>query len=182
MHNKIKAIRIHLGLTYTQVSSLINISSYKYKRYENGTIELSSDILILLSLMYGVSLDHLIFSKFTVNEILSSPSINCLKKLDLSKRLNSIENNIIAYCSFDCSNINYRVIRNILLEYTNSFCENLYDLRTCRAVEINAIASYLNISKEDYLLYEQSSTLPKPLIIADIASFFRISIDQFFNK
>ena len=91
MHNKIKAIRIHLGLTYTQVSSLINISSYKYKRYENGTIELSSDILILLSLMYGVSLDHLIFSKFTVNEILSSPSINCLKKLDLSKRLNSIE-------------------------------------------------------------------------------------------
>lgn len=182
MHNKIKEIRIHLGLTCTQVSSLINISSYKYKRYENGTIELSSDILILLSLMYDVSLDYLIFSKYTVDDILSLPSINSLNSLDLSTRLNSIENNLFAYCSFDCSNINYRVIKNILINYTNIFSKNIYVLRTSRSVEISAIAAYLNISQEDYLLYEQNSILPKPLIIADIACFFKITIDQVFNK
>ena len=36
MHQKIKGIRTSLGLSEKQVSEIINISCYKYKRFENN--------------------------------------------------------------------------------------------------------------------------------------------------
>ena len=182
MYNKIKDIRTHLELSGTQISSLLNISSYKYKRYENGTIELLSETLILLSLMYDVSLDHLILSKHTIAEIYALPSIIALIELDAAERLPSIENKLCSHCSFKCTAVSYRAIKNILNRYIGTFSKNLYELRTSQTVEISAMAAYLKVSQKDYLSFERGLVLPKPLTLADIASFFSISIEQIFVK
>ncbi len=83
MHSKIKEVRMQLGLSETQVSSLLNISSYKYRRYENGNLVLPVEILVLLSIMYDISIDLLVFDKYSFETILYKESIK--KLLNISQ-------------------------------------------------------------------------------------------------
>ena len=60
---KIKAIRELLGLSETQVSNIIFMNSYKYRKSEINAAYLSMEKLLLLSIAYKIPLDKLILEK-----------------------------------------------------------------------------------------------------------------------
>ena len=71
MNQKIKFLRETLGLTEKEISSFLNISSYKYTSFEKAMTVIPCDILILLSKIYGINIEMLIDSKFDNQDLLS---------------------------------------------------------------------------------------------------------------
>ena len=94
MGNRIKALREGTGLSETQISSLLNISSYKYKRVENGSLNLTVDVLVLLSIMYGVPMSFLTFDRYETDDISLNKFIEKYKNLD-----NTLLNTILGLSS-----------------------------------------------------------------------------------
>ena len=86
MNQKMKFLRETLGLTEKEISSFLNISSYKYTSFEKTAADIPCDILILLSRIYGVNIELLIDSKFNNQDLLSE-----LEKQGLIEEKDAIE-------------------------------------------------------------------------------------------
>ena len=123
MSNRIKALREGTGLSETQISSLLNISSYKYKRVENGSLNLTVDVLVLLSIMYGVPMSFLTFDRCETDDISLNKFIEKYKNLSENDVISILKFRICQYCTFECSSVNYRVTKNILSRTIKSFSE-----------------------------------------------------------
>lgn len=181
MHSKIKEIRMRLGLSEAQVSSLLNISSYKYRRYEDGSLTISVEVLLLLSIMYDVSIDFLVFDKFNVNVILREESVIKLLSVSEKERTAILESNMCKYCTFNCATINYRVVKNILAQFLNKFSKRLYNLRCSKAFEISEISSLLNIDIEHYIDLENGDVWPTIFELIEMVSIFSKPINDIFE-
>ncbi len=125
MNQKIKFLREALGLTEKEISSFLNISSYKYSSFEKAPTDIPCDILILLSRIYAVNIEFLLNSKFDNQDLLSE-----LKKQGLTEeenildrlRQNLLQNN---------TKMTYSSIRNVkngfqqnIINFINNFIEN----------------------------------------------------------
>lgn len=178
MHIKIKEIRMRLGLSETKISSLLNISSYKYRRYEDGSLTLTAEVLVLLSIMYGISIDWFVFDRFSVDLILKEASINEMLQLSEAERISVLEANMCKYCAFKCNVINYRVVKNILSKFLNKFAINLQNLRYSRLLDISEISSSLQSSVDYYVNLESGKTWPSVYDLAELSSFFTKPVNE----
>ena len=181
MHSKIKEIRMRLGLSEAQVSSLLNISSYKYRRYEDGSLTISVEVLVLLSIMYGISIDLLVFDKFNVNVIFKEESIIKLLSVSEKERIVILESNMCKYCTFNCASINYRVVKNILACLLDKFSKNLYNLRSVKSFEVIEISSLLNVDIEHYQGLENGDMWPTVFELREIFYVYSKSINDMFE-
>lgn len=178
MHSKIKEIRMQLGLSEAQVSSLLNISSYKYRRYEDGSLTISVEVLVLLSIMYDISIDLLVFDKFNSDTIFKESTITEVLKLSVKERVAILESNMGKYCTFNCVSINYRVVKNIVSQFLNKFSKNLHNLRCSQSFEISEVSSLLHVDVERYLGLESGSVWPTVYELIETASAFSKSINE----
>jgi len=60
MYQRIKDLREDHDLSQTEVAKKLNVSQSTYSRYENGRLDIPSEILIVLSKLYNVSVDYLL--------------------------------------------------------------------------------------------------------------------------
>lgn len=178
MHSKIKEIRIRLGLSEAQISSLLNISSYKYRRYENGSLSLTAEVLVLLSIMYNIPIDLLAFDRFSMALIFKEVSMIELLQLSEEERISVLEANMCKYCAFKCNVINYRVVKNILSGFLKNFAMNLQKLRCSRLFEISELASLLQSSVEYYVNLESGKIWPSVYDLVELSSFFAKTINE----
>lgn len=181
MHSKIKEIRIRLGLSESQISSLLNISSYKYRRYEDGSLTISVEVLVLLSIMYDISIDLLVFEKFNMNMIFKEQSIIKLLNFSKKERIAILESNMCKYCTFNCISINYRVVKNIIAQFMSKFSKRLYILRCSKAFEISEISALLHIDVEHYLDLESGEVWPTVYELIEIVSIYSKPINDIFE-
>ncbi len=178
MHRKIKAIRVQLGLSEAQISSLLNISCYKYKRYENGSLSLSLDILVLLSIIYDISIDWLILDKFSVEVICKDEAIKKILKVPQKERINILVSNMSKHCTFDCNTINYRVTKNILAGLLNRFSKNIKNMRNSQLLEISEISLIIHSDVEYYVNLENGKEWPSVYDLLQLSSIFLKSINE----
>ena len=178
MHNKIKELRIHAGLSEVQISSLLNISSYKYKRYESGSLLIDVDILILLSIMYDISIDLLVFDKFSVDIIFEDEAIKGLVQLTQEEKIRFLESNMCRYCAFDCNTVNYRVVKNILAGFINNFSKNLQKLRRSQMLEVSELALAIQVNVEYYTSLESGRVWPSAFDLLQLSVFFSKSANE----
>ena len=181
MHSKIKEIRIRLGLSESQISSLLNISSYKYRRYEDGSLTISVEVLVLLSIMYDISIDLLVFDKFNINSIFKEESIIKLLNSSEEEKNAILKSNMSRNCNFDGVSINYRVVKNIIAEFLNRFSRNLYNWRCSKSFEISEISSLLHVDFDHYLNLEKGKVWPTVYELIEIVSIFSKSINEIFK-
>ena len=100
MNKKIKFLRETLGLTEKEISSFLNISSYKYTSFEKAMTVIPCDILILLSKIYGINIEMLIDSKFDNQDLLfelKSQGIIGEKNILDKLKQNLLQDNIIHF-------------------------------------------------------------------------------------
>lgn len=181
MYSKIKEIRTSLGLSEAQISSLLNISSYKYRRYENGSLILTVEVLVLLSIIYDVSVDLLVFDKFSIDMILETSAIKKLMEEAEQDRFKMLKNNMCKYCVFDCDTINYRVVKNLLVHFLSVFSEKLYSFRCAERFEVLEVSLLLHINVEHYVDLENGKKWPTVYELIGIASIFSVSINELFE-
>lgn len=60
MYQRIKDLREDHDMSQSEVAKLLNVSQPTYSRYENGRLDVPSEILIALSKLYKVSVDYLL--------------------------------------------------------------------------------------------------------------------------
>lgn len=70
MNSKIKFIREKLNLTEKDVSSFLNISSYRYATFEKPGMDIPCEIILLLAKLYEINAEMIIDSKYTNEDIL----------------------------------------------------------------------------------------------------------------
>lgn len=60
MYQNIRALREDHDFSQTKIAELLKVSQTTYSRYENGVLDIPTDVLITLSRFYGVTVDFLL--------------------------------------------------------------------------------------------------------------------------
>ncbi len=60
MYTRIRNLREDKDLTQQQMAELLHISQTTYARYENGNLDVPSEVLITLANFHKVSIDYLL--------------------------------------------------------------------------------------------------------------------------
>ena len=94
---KIKTIRVMLGLTEVQVSSIIYTSSYIYRLCEKDDSYVTTEMLILLSVIYRISFDWLLSGKDSEEEIANNKYLKWLKNQEQEIIVKELKNNLCLF-------------------------------------------------------------------------------------
>lgn len=70
MNQKIKFLREILGLSEKEISSFLNISSYKYISLEKTAMNIPFEIVLLLSRIYGINIEFFLDSRYDHSDLL----------------------------------------------------------------------------------------------------------------
>lgn len=110
MNQKIKFVREQLKLSEKNIAIYLNISTYKYASYEKKRVNVPCDIILMLSKLYGINPEILIYTKYNDADILSALCQN--QMLDKSKK--EIEEKLRFYF-FDGNpiSISYKSVRKV---------------------------------------------------------------------
>ena len=60
MYQRIRDLREDLDLSQTQIATILGVSQTTYSRYERGTYDIPTDILIKLAKLHKTSVDYLL--------------------------------------------------------------------------------------------------------------------------
>ena len=60
MYERIRNLREDKDLNQTEIAKILNISQSTYSRYESGTLDVPTEVLISLSKFYSVSVDYIL--------------------------------------------------------------------------------------------------------------------------
>lgn len=182
VHNKIRKLRISVNLTETEISNLLNISSYKYRRYESGEINITSETVVLLSIIFQVPLDFFLYDKYSIEDVINKSFV---KRLDIREHediITNLEQNLCRACPYECTKISYRVIKRVIQKKQNIFSENIKNIRCEKLLEIEDVSKALRIPKELYLNIEKSQCFPDISLLVELANYLSVPIDSLFRS
>lgn len=181
MHNKIKTLREYVKLSESEFSKITNISSYKYRRFESGTLTIPTEYMIIVSCAYDLSMDYLVFDKYSVEQVLQSNEIKGLVVDDKNMVVNQLERNICKHSSSCYDKPNYRVIKNILDAKIKNCSKNFREFRYELNMDTTEMALKLNMPDNSYIAIEQGKIFPEIIQLSNASRLFRVPIDNILN-
>ena len=179
MNNKIKEVRLALELTEPEVSSLLNISSYKYKRFESNLFDIDTESLLLLSVAYGISMDYLISDLYTIEDIFRLQSMTELCKIK-EKVLEKIDLNLCKAYNMNIEKSSYRTRRILVKKATIVFSKNLSKNRRENKMTVAEVAKRIGTDEKSYLCFENAKSVPIPMQLLLLSEIFKVTIQDFF--
>ncbi len=175
---KIKAIRMLLGIAEIQVSKTICMNSYKYKRSESDVAYLSTENLILLSIIYKVPFEKLLFTEYSVEDITNNEYLISLKGLGKEQIEVILKDNLCSYFSKKRKKANTTTIDLIIKNERKAFRDNLKRIRELRGWEASQMADLLGITMAEYLSLESRSSLPNTIQLIDFVKRLNVSLSD----
>lgn len=181
MNNKIRKLRTLVGLTETQLSNLLNMSSYKYIRCEIGTIDFPTESVVLLSIIFQVPIDYLLYNKYSIEDVIKSSNVSDLKLKSKQDILRDFQDNICRTCSCSFSKISYKVIRQVIIDKQKNFSENLAII--CNEQNLNELdlIANLKISDELYKNIKSAKYLPDINLLIKFSEYLGVSLKNLFD-
>ncbi len=176
MNQKIKFLRETLGLTEKEISSFLNISSYKYVSFEKTATDIPCDILILISRIYGISIEFLLDSKFTEQDLLSELERQGL--IDENNVLDRLRQNILQN---NDTKITYRSIRKVKTSFQENIINSINKFIRDSGKSLFDFAKYIDIDNQslDSILSKKRFIELDELI--GISEKFKISVNDIIN-
>ncbi len=159
---KIKAVRELLGISEAQVSNTIYVNSYKYKRSEGDVAYLTTEMLILLSIIYRVPFEKFLLDVYTIDDIICDEYLNSLKGLGKDQIEIILKDNLCLYFPKKRKKANSTTIDLIKKNERTGFHNNLKFIRENLNYEVSQMAKILEIETEEYVGLETRSVLPNP--------------------
>lgn len=159
---KIKAVRELLGISETMVSNIIYVNSYTYKRSEGDVAYLTTEMLILLSIVYGVPFEKFLLDEFNVEDIIGDEYLNSLKELGKDQIEIILKDNLCLYFPKKRKKSNSTTIDLINQNERRGFRNNLKSIREGYNFDVSQMAEILEIDTEQYVALEMRSVLPNP--------------------
>ena len=168
---KIKAIREHLGITELQVSGTICVNSYKYKRSEGDINYLSTEMLILLSIIYKVSLEKFLSEEYSTDDILEDKYLNSLKGLGKEQIEVVLKDNLCSYFSKKRKKANFATVNMILQNERKMFSVNLKNVIEQKHIDVFNISEAIGVTNSVYRNFETGATLPNPVQLGCLINY-----------
>lgn len=172
MNQKIKFLRETLGLTEKEISSFLNISSYKYTSFEKAMTIIPCDILILISKIYGINIELLIDSKFDNQDLLfelkSQGIIGGKNILDKLKQ-NLLQDNI---------KLTYRSVKKIKTNYQDNIIHFLKTLIYDSGKSVFEFSRYVNMNSQNLNSILQKKRFIELNELISISEKFKISVND----
>lgn len=178
---KIKAVRELLDLTEIQISNIIYMNSYKYKRSENNVAYLSTEKLLLLSIAYKIPLDELILEKYSTEDILKNDYLNHLKDLDEKCIEAILKDNLCSYFIPKRKKFNYTTIDLILRNERKLFGTKLKKIRQEKQLDIQTVANMSELEILEYRNFESGFSFPNPIQLARLSEVLEENINDLIN-
>lgn len=176
MNQKIKFLRETLGLTEKEISSFLNISSYKYISFEKTATDIPCDILILLSKIYGINIELLLNSKYGTQDLLSELERQGL--IEENNVLDKLKQNLLPNNN---TKITYRSIRKVKNDFQQNIINSINKLIKNSGMSLIDFAKYIDIDKQNL----ESIISKKRFIELDeligISEKFKISVNDIIN-
>lgn len=176
MNQKIKFLRETLGLTEKEISSFLNISSYKYISFEKTATDIPCDILILLSKIYGINIELLLNSKYGTQDLLAELERQGL--IEENNVLDKLKHNLLQN---NDTRITYRSIRKVKNDFQQNIISFINNLIKNSGMSLINFAKYIDIDKQslDSILSKKRFIELDELI--GISEEFKISINDIIN-
>ena len=172
MNKKIKFLRETLGLTEKEISSFLNISSYKYTSFEKAMTVIPCDILILLSKIYGINIEMLIDSKFDNQDFLfelKSQGIIGEKNILDKLKQNLLQDNI---------KLTYRSVKKIKTNYQDNIIHFLKTLIYDSGKSVFEFSRYVNMNSQSLDSILQKKRFIELNELISISEKFKISVND----
>ena len=172
MNQKIKFLRETLGLTEKEISSFLNISSYKYTSFEKAMTVIPCDILILLSKIYGINIEMLIDSKFDKQDLLfelKSQGIIGEKNILDKLKQNLLQDNI---------KLTYRSVKKIKTNYQDNIIHFLKTLIYDSGKSVFEFSRYVNMNSQSLDSILQKKRFIELNELISISEKFKISVND----
>lgn len=173
---KIKTIRVMLGLTEVQVSSIIYTSSYIYRLCEKDDSYVTTEMLILLSVIYRISFDWLLSGKYSEEEIANNKYLKWLKNQEQEIIVKELKNNLCLFFFEKRSKANSTTIDCILRMAKKMFGSVLKDYRKSNNMSTKETSNLLCIQETIYEAFESEKLLPSVSQLITIENELNISI------
>lgn len=175
---KIKFIRELLGLTEIQVSNIIYMNSYKYKKSENNSAYISTEKLLLLSMIYKIPLDKLLLDKYSIEEVLQNDYLKYLKEFDKEHIEMMLKDNLCSCFIPKREKFNYTTIDLILRNKLKSFGIKLKSLRQDKQIEIFTVVNISGLQVSEYKSFESGFSFPNLKQLVCLSEVFEITIND----
>ncbi|WP_297142005.1 hypothetical protein [uncultured Eubacterium sp.] len=172
MNQKIKFLRETLGLTEKEISSFLNISSYKYTSFEKTAADIPCDILILLSRIYGVNIELLIDSKFNNQDLLSE-----LEKQGLIEEKDAIEKLKLNLLQSN-TKMTYRSIKKVKNDYQENIIHSLKKIIYNSRMSLIEFSKYVNMNSQNLDSILQKKRFIELNELISISEKFKISVND----
>lgn len=167
-----------LKLTEVQVSSVIYTSSYIYRLCEKDDSYVTTEILILLSVIYRVSLEHLLSDKYSKEDLTNDKYLRYLKGHGQESIIETLRNNLCLYLSEKRNKANSTTIDNVLKKAKNSFGEKISNYRRTNNLSLDEASEIFGVQKMIYQAFESGNLLPSVSQLRTIENKFNISISD----
>lgn len=145
MNKKIRLLRESIGLTETEISRFLNISSYKYVAFENNQANISLDILALISLIYNIPIDIIINPKYTKNDLLLYLQNHSSFHLSKEQTIKKITYNLTGN---EGKNISYRNINLLKKKIQKNIINNINKIIEEKSISTTMLANQLGIEHD----------------------------------
>lgn len=176
MNQKIKFLRETLGLTEKEISSFLNISSYKYTSFEKTAADIPCDILILLSRIYGVNIELLIDSKFNNQDLLSE-----LEKQGLIEEKDAIEKLKLNLLQSN-TKMTYHSIKKVKNDYQENIIHSLKKIIYNSRMSLIDFAKYIDMNSQILGLILQKKRFIELDELIGISEKFKVSVNDIIDE
>ncbi len=175
MNQKIKILREKLGLTEKEISSFLNISSYKYISFEKAMTIIPCDILILLSKIYSINIEMLIDSKYDNQDLLSELESQGI--IGEKNILEKLKHNLFQ----DNTKLTYHSIRKVKTNYQENIICFINKLIYKSGMNLIDFAKYIDIDDQNLesILHKKRFIELNELI--GISEKFKIPVNDIIN-
>lgn len=178
MNQKIKVLREKLCLTEKDVSSLLNISTYKYSYFENNEVEIPLEILVLLSKIYGINIDLLLYDVYSSQELIYELELNNFTNCNKADILDKLNFNLLSNQS---TKTTYHSIRKVKLVFQNNIIHNIKKLLNLSGLSQQEFSILCEIENNSLDSVLSGKKFIKTSELIKISKYFKIPINFFID-
>ena len=171
MNQKIKFLRETLGLTEKEISSFLNISSYKYTSFEKAMTIIPCDILI-------INIELLLDSKYNNEDLFSELKRQEIFFEDKSVILEKLRQNL--FQNID-TKITYRSIRKVKNDFQQNIINSINKLIKSSRMSLIDFSKHIDIDNQSLDSILSKKRFIELYELMKISEKFKISVNDIIN-
>ncbi len=178
MNQKIKFIRQTLNLSERDISSFLNISSYKYTFLEKADVNISCDFLLLISRVYGIRMQLLTDIGYNNHDLLTELEKQDFLQINKESLLNKLKQNLLQNTA---DKITYNSIKRVKKSIQQKIIDSILSVIEENNMSVRDFSLMVNMDKENIEAILSKKRFIETEEFIKVTNLCKIDIDSIVN-